>query len=73
MLDRSSTAAVAVALAAALTIGGALAADDAKYPNWKGQWNRVIVPAWGAREPSIRPALGARTASPADPGVSEDL
>jgi hypothetical protein len=49
MLDRSSTAAVAVALAAALTIGGALAADDAKYPNWKGQWNRLIVPGVGGQ------------------------
>jgi hypothetical protein len=49
MLDRSSTAAVVVALAAALTIGGALAADDAKYPNWKGQWNRVIVPGVGGQ------------------------
>ena len=36
MLDRSWTAAVAVALAAALmvTIGGARAADDTKYPDW---------------------------------------
>src|ERR1700730_13041752 len=46
MLERSSTAAVAVALAAALTmtISGARAADDAKYPDWKGQWARFAVP-----------------------------
>ncbi len=37
----------AFALAAALivtltvTTGGALAADDAKYPNWKGQWSAI--------------------------------
>jgi hypothetical protein len=45
MLDQSSTSVVAVALASALmmTIGGVQAADDAKYPNWKGQWSRVIV------------------------------
>src|ERR1700716_4435647 len=45
MLDRSRTAAVAVALAAALmmTIGGARAADDAKYPDWKAQWERFPV------------------------------
>ena len=46
MLDRS-WAAAAVALAAALvaTIGGAQAAsDDAKYPDWKGQWRRFAVP-----------------------------
>jgi hypothetical protein len=45
MLDRSSTVAVAVALAAALmvTIGGAQAADDTKYPDWRGQWMRIPV------------------------------
>jgi hypothetical protein len=39
MLDRSWTAAVVVALAAALmtTIGSAQASDDAKYPDWRGQ------------------------------------
>jgi hypothetical protein len=42
MSDRSWTAAV-VAFAAALTIGGARAADDAKYPDWKGQWSRFAV------------------------------
>jgi hypothetical protein len=43
MLYRSSTGAVAVALAGALMVimGGAQAADDAKYPNWKGQWDTV--------------------------------
>ena len=45
MLDRSWTAAAAVALAAALmvTIGGAQAADDMKYPDWRGQWIRIPV------------------------------
>ena len=42
MLDRIWTAMVAVALAAAL-VGGAQAADDAKYPDWKGQWIRIPV------------------------------
>ncbi len=43
MADRSLIVAVAVALAAALTTtaGGARAADDAKYPNWKGQWDII--------------------------------
>ena len=43
MSDRSSTAAVAIALAAALTmtVGGARAADGAKYPNWKGEWDAI--------------------------------
>jgi hypothetical protein len=49
MLDKSSIAAVAVALAAALTIGSAVAADDAQYPNWKGQWRRVVVPGVGGQ------------------------
>ena len=46
MLDRGSIGAVAVAVAAALmvTVGGVQAFDDAKYPNWKGQWTRVMVP-----------------------------
>jgi hypothetical protein len=35
----------AIAVAAlALPIGSAAAADDAKYPDWKGQWIRRVVP-----------------------------
>src|SRR6266436_7436863 len=51
MWERRSTAAVAVATAAALmlTIGGVQAADDAKYPNWKGQWSRLLVPGVGGQ------------------------
>jgi len=51
MLDRDSTRAVAVALAAALTMtaGGVAAADDAKYPIWKGQWVPVHAPAAAAQ------------------------
>jgi hypothetical protein len=50
MSERRSTAAVAVATAAALVlmIGGARA-DDAKYPNWKGQWSRLLVPGVGGQ------------------------
>src|SRR6202163_614676 len=46
MLNRSWAAAVGVALATALmlTIGGAQAADDGKYPDWRGQWARFAVP-----------------------------
>jgi hypothetical protein len=37
--------AAAVALIAALIMThGVRAADDAKYPNWKGQWSRFVVP-----------------------------
>jgi len=40
MSNRSSTRAVAAALAAALTMAAGIiaAAADAKHPNWKGQW-----------------------------------
>jgi hypothetical protein len=45
VLERSSIGAIAVALAAALILThGVRAADDAKYPNWKGQWARFVVP-----------------------------
>jgi hypothetical protein len=37
MSYRSSTGALALATAMMVTMGGARAADDAKYPNWKGQ------------------------------------
>ena len=43
MLQGSAAITVAVSLAAALTMtvgSTASAADDAKYPNWKGQWLR---------------------------------
>src|SRR5579864_2371726 len=45
MLDRSLTTAAALALASTVTIasGGARAADDSKYPDWKGQWLRFAV------------------------------
>jgi hypothetical protein len=51
MLEQSTKCAVGVALAAALTVtaGGVQAFDDAKYPNWKGQWTRVIVPGVGGQ------------------------
>ena len=42
MSDRSRTATL-VALAVALTIGPAWAADEAKYPDWRGQWARFPV------------------------------
>jgi len=46
MSKRSSTAATAVALAAALMMSAGVvqAAEDSKYPDWKGQWGRFIVP-----------------------------
>ena len=43
MSNRCSTTAFALAAALMVAIGGAKAADDAKYPNWQGQWSRVII------------------------------
>jgi hypothetical protein len=33
----------------AMSIAGAEAFDDAKYPDLKGQWNRRIVPGLGGQ------------------------
>jgi hypothetical protein len=41
MVYRSSTGAFALAAALMMTLGGAQAANEAKYPNWKGQWDTV--------------------------------
>jgi hypothetical protein len=42
----SAVAATAVALM--LTIGG-VAAEDRKYPDWKGRWSRLLVPGVGGQ------------------------
>jgi hypothetical protein len=50
MLDRGSTGAVAVTLAAALiTFGEVQASDGLKYPDWKGAWARFIVRGLGGQ------------------------
>jgi len=51
MSNRSSTGVAAVALAAALmmTIGGARAADSPQYPDWSGAWARFVVPGLGGQ------------------------
>src|SRR6202171_6314101 len=52
MIDRTSIAAVALATALCLAVGGAQAFDDAKYPDLKGQWIRVSPPGQPAFDPS---------------------
>jgi len=42
MSYRSSTG--ALALATAMMVTSARAADEAKYPNWKGQWAQILTP-----------------------------
>jgi hypothetical protein len=50
MSERTSSTVLAVAMAAAvMTIGGVAASQDAKYPDWKGQWSRVVVPGVGGQ------------------------
>jgi len=55
MVYRSSTAAVALAAALAISVG-AVQADDAKYPNWKGQWNLVLTPGLGGQRVTFDPS-----------------
>jgi hypothetical protein len=55
MLHRSTTAALAPAIAlmamiAGATTGGARAAEEAKYPDWKGQWNAIVAPGLEGRQ-----------------------
>jgi hypothetical protein len=40
MLDRYMTGAVALATAVLVTLSGAAAFDETKYPDWSGQWKR---------------------------------
>jgi len=44
MHDRSSIGAIALLAALCVSITGAGAFEDAKYPEWKGQWSRAPVP-----------------------------
>ena len=49
MLRRYSFELFAVAAALAVAMGGARAADEAKYPNWKGPVDRPSTTASAAR------------------------
>src|ERR1700736_6413206 len=68
MLYGSSTGAFALAAALLVTIGGAQAADDAKYPNWKGQWD-AINPRLGGQGVKFDPnkAFGPAQQAPLTP------
>ena len=50
MLGRRSIGSIALAAALTLTLAAAHAFDDAKYPNWKGQWTRF--PGGGGWDPT---------------------
>jgi hypothetical protein len=59
---RSSTGAFALAAALMVTVGGAQAFDDAKYPDLKGEWRRISVDGGPGRvivyDPTKPPGLG---------------
>jgi hypothetical protein len=46
MLFRSSIAAVTLTVALCMAMAPAQAWDEAKYPDWKGKWERVGSPRW---------------------------
>src|SRR5499426_2700532 len=51
MVNRSIIGSVALATALCMTIGSAQAFDESKYPDLKGQWQRIGAPRWAsARE-----------------------
>src|ERR1700736_4000192 len=68
MLYGSSTGAFALAAALFVTIGGVQAANDAKYPNWKGQWD-AINPRFGGQGVKFDPtkAFGPAQQAPLTP------
>ena len=41
MLTRNSIGTIALAVVLLATMGAALAFDESKYPDWKGQWRRA--------------------------------
>jgi hypothetical protein len=49
--NQNSFLAIAAASAILMSIVGANAFDDAKYPDWKGQWTRVPVPNYRGQPP----------------------
>ena len=72
MSDRRWAVAVVIALAAVLTMGSVQAADDMKYPDWRGQWARFAVPGLpGVVELGEPGACGAggRLVPGAGPGI----
>ncbi len=74
MLHRSSIGAFAVVAALMVTICVAQAADDAKYPNWKGQWN-AINPRLGGQAIKFDPtkAWGPAQQAPLTPEYQKVL
>jgi len=68
MLYRSSTCALALAGVLMATMGGARAANDAKYPDWTGQWD-TVSPRLGGQSVKFDPykAFGKAQEAPLTP------
>jgi hypothetical protein len=59
MLDRGLIGATALATSVLATMSCASAFDDAKYPDWKGQWTRInIAPGPASFDPTRTVGLG---------------
>ena len=56
MPDRGSIGAIMLAAALFVATDGAQAFDEAKYPNLKGQWNRIGAPRWDPSDRSYEKA-----------------
>jgi hypothetical protein len=50
MLHRGSTGAFVLAAAAMMMMSDGQAAEDAKYPSWKGQWIAIVTPGLEGRQ-----------------------
>src|SRR5262245_35148369 len=61
MLRRSSIGSVAIAVALGAAMAGARAHDEAKYPDWKGQWVRMGGIQWDPSKPLGRAELAPLT------------
>jgi hypothetical protein len=66
MLLRSSIGSILLVAAMVATIAGARAADEAKYPDWRGQWTRInIAPGPASFDPTK--TVGAGQDAPLTP------
>src|ERR1700733_6861769 len=68
MLHGRSTRTFALAAAMIVTVGAAQAAENAKYPNWKGEWD-AINPRLGGQGVKFDPtkAFGPAQQAPLTP------
>src|SRR6202051_467335 len=81
MSDRSligvvaGVAAIMLASALMMTTGGVRAADESKYPDWKGRWNTILTPGLGGQRIKFDPtkAWGPGQQAPLTPEYQKVL